>query len=127
PVKITVPGVPQVSMRDLLETACRVEAPGELVSEGYIVDKAVCVRRADGLLVEAHGIEVAALNSRELGSDQCGAVLEILRTILRPYFELSMMFSQSFKMVPLPLGKCGIAGRCMRKRTIEVILRRFKD
>ena len=114
-------------MRDLLETACRVEAPGELVSEGFIVDKAVCVRRADGLLVEAHGIEVAALNSRDLGADQCGAVLEILRAVLHPYFQLSMVSGQSLKMLSLLVGKCGIAGRCMRKCTIEVILRRFKD
>ena len=38
-----------------------------------------------------------------------------------------MVSGQSLKMLPLPVGKCGIAGRRMRKRTIEVILRRFKD
>src|ERR1700674_3450943 len=91
PTEIAVLGVPQIRMRDLLKTTRRVEARGQLVGEGLIVDKAVCARRADGLFVEALGIEFAALNACNLRTDQRSAVLEILRAILRPNCELSVM------------------------------------
>ena len=87
-------------MRDLLETACRVEARSEFVGERLIMDKAVRVRRADGLLVKTLGIELAALNACDLGAYQRGAVFEILRAILRPYFELSVVSGQSLEMLP---------------------------
>ena len=86
-------------MRDLLETACRVEARGELVGERLIVDKAVCARRADGLFVEVLGIELAAFDACDLCAYQRGAVFEILRAILRPYFELSVVSGQSLEML----------------------------
>ena len=62
-------------------------------------------------------------------SPYCWCVLSgaLLRAVLCPYFELSMMRGQSFKMLPLPVGKRGIEGRRMRKRTIEVILGRFEN
>ena len=75
-------------MRDFLEAARRVEARGELVGERLVVDKAVCAGRADGLFVEALGIELAAFDPGDLRADQRGAVLEILRAILRPDLEL---------------------------------------
>ena len=84
PTEVAVPGIPQVPMRDLLETACRVEARSEFVGERLIMDKAVCVRRADRLLVEALGIKLAAFDACDLGAHQRGAVFEILRAILRP-------------------------------------------
>src|SRR5882724_2008933 len=113
-------------MRDLLETTCRVEARGEFVGERLIVDKAVCVCRADGLFVQMLGIELPALDACDLRAHQRGAGFEILRAILRPYFELSVVSRQSFDMLPVPVGECGIAGRRVAQRTIEVRLRRFK-
>src|SRR5438132_621100 len=107
-MEVAVPGVPQVHMRDLLEAACRVEARSEFVGERLIVDKAVCVRRADGLLVKTLGIELAALNASDLGTHQRAPVFEILRAILRPCFELSVMGDQSLKMLPVPVWKSRI-------------------
>ena len=63
------------------------------------MDKTVGAGRADGLFVEALGIELAALKACDLGAYQCGAVFEILRAILRPYFELSVMDGQSLEML----------------------------
>ena len=63
------------------------------------MDKAVCARRADGLFVEVARLELAAFDARDLRADQRGAVLEILRAILRPDFELSVMRSQSLEML----------------------------
>ena len=55
------------------------------------MDKAVRVCRADRLLVKTLGIELAALNTRNLGAYQCGAVFEILRAIFRPRYDLLMV------------------------------------
>ena len=92
-------------MRDLLETARRVEARGELVGERLVVDKAVCARRADGLFVKALGVELAAFDACDLGADQRGAVLEILRAILRPDFELPVVSGQSLEMLLSLVGE----------------------
>ena len=126
PTQVAVPGVPQIRVRDLLETTCRVEARREFVGERLIVDKAVCVRRADGLFVEVHGIEVAAFDACDLRTHQCRAIFEILRAILRPYFELSVVSGQSLEMLLSLVGRCGIAGRRVGKSAIEVKLRRFE-
>src|ERR1700733_7396009 len=86
-------------MRDLLEITCRVEARGELVGERLIVDKAVRLGGTNGSFVETLGIELAIFDARDLGPHQGGPILEILRTIFRPYFELSVVGHQSIKML----------------------------
>src|ERR1700720_4752780 len=111
PTEITVPGVSHVRMGDRFNTTRRVEARRQLVGERLIVDKAVCAGRADGLFVEALGIEFAALNACDLGAHQRCAVFEILRAILRPNFELSMMDGQSLEMLLSLLVYRGIAAR----------------
>src|SRR3984957_272896 len=98
-------------MGDRFKTARRVEARGQLLGKRRIVDKAVCAGRADGLFVAALGIELAASNACDLGAHQRGAVFEILRAILRPYFELSVMDGQSLEMLPSLVGYRGIAAR----------------
>ena len=88
PTQVAVAGVAQIHIRDLLEPTRRVEARGEFVGERLVVNKAVGAGRADGLFVEALGLELAALRARDLRADQRGAVLEILRAIRRPDLEL---------------------------------------
>ena len=95
-------------MRDLLEATRRVEARGQFVGERLIVDKAVCVCRADGLFVQMLGVELAAFDARDLRADQRGAVFEILRAVLRPDFELSVVGGQRLEMLLL-------AGRPLRQ------------
>ena len=99
PTEIAVPGVAQVGIRDLLETACRVKPRGELVGDRLVVDKTVCVRRTDGLFVKLLGIERAAFDACDLRADQRGAVFEILRAMLRPYFELPVVICQRLEML----------------------------
>ena len=126
PTEVAVPSFPQVRVRDHIETACRVEARSQLVSERLNVNKAVCVGRADGLLVEMLSIELAAFYSCDLSAYQRGTVFEVLRTILRECFELSVVGDQSLEMLPVLVGERGIAAGRAGKPTIEVILRRFK-
>src|SRR5216683_4768111 len=109
-------------MRKLFESTGRVEAGSEFIGERLIVNKAVCAGRADGLLVEVHRVNIAAVDASNLGADQRGAGFEILRAILRPYFELPVMGCESLDMLSAPVGGRGIAGRGLAKRTIEVVL-----
>src|SRR5262245_10377123 len=113
-------------MRDLLKATCRIEARGELIGERLIVHKSVRLRRADGLFVQPLGIELAALNARDLGAHQCGAVFKILRADLRPYLELFVVSDQSLEMLRSLVGTCGIPGCRVGKRTIEMKLCGFE-
>ena len=91
-------------MRDLLEAARRVEARGQFVGERLVVDKAVGAGRADGLFVEAHRLKIAAFDAGDLRAHQGGAVLEILRAVRRPDFELTVVGGHSLEMLPALVG-----------------------
>ena len=108
-------------MRDLLEAARRVEARGELVGERLVVDEAVGVGRADGLFVKMLGVELAAFDPRDLRADQRGAVLEVLRAILRPDLELSVVGGQSLEML------LALARQLRDRRTRRAPARRRSD
>ena len=84
PTQVAVASLPQVQMCNVLESTRRVEPRGELVGKRLIVNKAVCLGRVDGLLVQLFGIKHAAFDAGDLGADQCGAVFEVLRAVLRP-------------------------------------------
>ena len=94
PAQVAVPGVSQIEVRDLLEAARGVKARRQLVGERLVVDKAVCLRRTDGLFVKVHGIERAAINPGNLRTNQRGAVLEVFRASRRPDLELSVVRGQ---------------------------------
>src|ERR1700720_509980 len=126
PTEITVPGVSHVRMGDRFKTTRRVEARGQLVGERLIVDKAVGAGRADGLFVEALGIEFAALNACNLRTNQRAAVREILRTIFCPYFQLSVVRVQSLEMLLSLVRRCGVPGCGAGQRAVKVIFRGFK-
>src|SRR3954466_13151844 len=66
PTYIAMPGVPQVRAGDLIEATSHVEARGDFVGDCLIVDKSVFACRADGLFVEALGIQQATFNTRDL-------------------------------------------------------------
>ena len=119
-------GVSYVRMRDRFKTTRRVEARGQLVGERLIVDKAVCAGRADGLFVEALGIELAALNACNLRANQRGAVFEILRAIFCPYFQLSVVRRPEPRNAAVAGRQRGVTACGVGQRAIEVIFRRFK-
>jgi len=78
PAEIAVAGILQIHAGNLLEAARRIEVGSELVGERLVVNKAVGAGRADGLFVEAFGIELPAFDPRNLGADQRGAIIEIV-------------------------------------------------
>src|SRR5262245_35195565 len=103
-----------------------MEAPSELVRDRLIVDKAVCLRRADCLLIEPLGIQFAAFDPRDLRTHQCGTIFEILRANLRPDLELPMVSGQRVDMLLSLIKRGGIPAGCPGKPTIEVKFRGFE-
>src|ERR1700690_3298537 len=84
PAKIAVPRVPQTSVGDRFDPALGVESRGNLMGDALVLNEAVCASGLNGLLVQAHGIGVPTFDARDFGRHQSGAVLEILRAMLRP-------------------------------------------
>src|SRR6266540_1376493 len=109
-------------MRNLVEAAPCVEAGRQFVRDRLVVDEAVCASRADGLLVELLGIERAALDARDLGPDERGAVLEVRRAVLGPFLQLAMVSCQSVLVLSTIRGGCRIAERSPRQRGVELVV-----
>src|SRR5262249_7994665 len=127
PALIAIPGFEQIRVCELLETTCCVESRGELVGDRLIIDKAVAMRRADGLFVQLLGLDHAAFDPSNFRAYQCGAVFKVLRAMLRPYLVLLLVSSQSLEMPLSRLVRCGIKGRRSRECTVKVILRSFEE
>ena len=63
------------------------------------MNKTVYVCRVDSLFVEALGINDPTFDAGNLGSHQRDTRFEILRAILRPERQLSVVFSQCLKVL----------------------------
>src|ERR1700738_833130 len=105
PTQVAVARVPQTQLGESFQPPRRVVTRGEFIRERLIVDEAVCLCRTDGLFVEELGIELAALQTGDFRPDQRGAVLKILRAILRPYFKLPVLSRQSLEVLLFPIGR----------------------
>ena len=108
-----------------IETARRVEARSQFVSQRLVLDKTVCAGRADGVFVQAHRFEVATFDARDLCSHRRCTVFEILRAVLRPNFKLLVVSCQSLEMLLFFSGRRAIPGCSVGKRAIEVKLYYF--
>src|SRR5258708_27298304 len=84
PAQIAVAGVLQIHPGNLLETTRGIEAGSELVGERLLANKVVCAGRADGLFVEAFGLEPPALEPINLGAGHRRAILETILAIHPP-------------------------------------------
>jgi hypothetical protein len=87
-----------------------------------MVDKAVGAGGLDGPFIEAHGIERAALDARDLGGDERGAVLEVRRAVLGPLLELAMVSCQCLLVPGAFRGGCRIAERSLGQRGVELVV-----
>src|SRR6266446_5367076 len=99
-----------------METRC------ELVSKGLVLDEAVLARRAYGLLVQAHRVQLPGFQPRNLGAGQRRARRERCRAMVRPDHEPLVMGSQRFQMLGSLLDRTGIATRRTGKRCVEMVL-----
>src|SRR6202022_5143199 len=99
-----------------------VEAGRKLVGDALVLDETVLPRRMDRLLVEAHRVEIAAFESRDLGAHQRRPRLERLRAVFCPSLELFGMGGERLEMRLSLFGLRSLAGRRPGKRAVEVIL-----
>ncbi len=81
------------------------------------------MRRTDRLFIEAHRVDIAALEARNLRPYESGAVREMLRATLRPDLQLPVMGSQGVEVRLSLLGSCGIATGGFGQRTVKAIIR----
>src|SRR3954468_10431180 len=116
PGEIAAPRVTQVCMRDLLETACRVETGGKFVSQGLVLHKSIYLRRPDRLFVQTLGVELARSDAGDLRADEGGAVVKIVTAILRPDFKLPVMRDECVEMLGALVRGSGIERRSVGKR-----------
>src|SRR6266853_1752848 len=126
PTNVAGPRILQIRITNGLKPSICVKSGSQLVRQALILDEAVFVRRPDGLFVKVLGLELAALDACYLRAYERGAVFEILRAILRPYFKLSVVCGQSLDMVLSLVGRCRIAGRGPGKCAVKFVFRRFK-
>src|ERR1700738_5526150 len=85
PAQIAVAGVLQIHAGNLLEAARRVEAGSEFIGERLILNKTAGAGRADGLFVEAHRVNVAAVDASNLRAGQRGGGFGTVRAFGRPH------------------------------------------
>ena len=69
------------------------------------MNEAVIARRADGLFVKPLGLDLVALQARNLRADQRGSVLEVFRTVLGPYLKLPVMRVESGALRRVPIDE----------------------
>ena len=93
-------GVAQIGQAAVLDALVEIEAARPLVGQRLVVHEAVVVGRADGLLIEAHRLELAPLDTGDLRADQGGAIGEILGAVGRPGRQLLMMDAQGREKPP---------------------------
>ena len=117
----------KIGIRKLLETARPVESRRKLVGDRLMMDKTVTVRGMDGLLVELLGLERTAFDPRNLCAYQGGAVLKVLRAILRPYHLLPLVSDQSLEVALPRVVQCGVQRPSPRERAVKVVLRHFEE
>ena len=86
------------------------------------MDEAVCAGRADGLFVKLLGIESAAFDAGDLGTDQRCTALEVRRAVLGPLLELPMMSRQCLLVLGAFRNGCRIAKRSPHQRGVDLVL-----
>ena len=80
------------------------------------------------MFVKALGIELAAFDTRELGANQRGAVLEIFGAMLAPKPRIVPGERPSFLYTVCRSSSDGrIAEGCPRERVIEKVINRLKN
>src|ERR1700733_15369357 len=70
PAEIAIFRVPYIGVGNALDAARRVESRGHFVSHAFVLHETMLARRANGLLVKAHGIGVSPFETSDLGQYQ---------------------------------------------------------
>ena len=122
PANVRVAGCPEIEARNFFEPVLSVETSSKLVGKRLIVDEVVGLCGADSSVIQAHRIEIARFESCDLGGDQGGPIFEVLRALVGPDAELTLVRGQRFPMTRAFVAVCGIAGGGEGKRTKKMVL-----
>ncbi len=123
PAGIAGAGLAQIGLGELVKSARPVEGGGALIGDRLVVNESVASGRADCLLIQTLGLELAAFETGDLGADQRGAVLEVLLAVLSPLLELAVVGGQSLEMAAT-LRRAGCVAECgPHQRGVEMELR----
>ena len=90
------------------------------------MDEAIVASRADGLLVEAHRVAVAALETSNLGTHERGAVFEIVGARLGSELEVPIVNGYCPNVILSRISSHEIADGCFSQSGVEVIFVLFK-
>src|SRR5437879_3737094 len=79
----------------------------------------------DGLLVQAHRVEIAALDASDLTRYQDVLIEKGDRTVLPPLLKLIEVHDERLVPLALPVERCRAKGRSDRERRIVVIVKQL--
>src|ERR1700733_209390 len=126
PAEIAGPRVAKIDVRDGLETAHRIEASGEFVTDAFVLDETMLARRMNGRFVEPLGAQLVTLQTRYLGADQRRAGLEVCWAALRPDQNLPVVIEQRLQVAGPAVGRRGITGSRVDESGVEMIFGELK-
>jgi len=109
PAQVTIPRIPKVGRRNLLEASRRVKASGPLVGDRLVVDEAVRVRRTRGLFIKVLRVEHASFDPGDFSADDRRAVFKGDGVVLGPHANLLVVANQGVEVQRLLIGRCRIA------------------
>src|SRR5262245_45679822 len=126
PLPVAVASTLQAGPCNPIEPAVGVEARGDLVGEGFVVDKSVVAGGANGLLVKSHRVRIAPFDARNPPSDQECPVLEVLWAVPGPHLELPVVHTERFEVLAALISGGRLAKRGTRQGAIEFVLCQFE-
>ena len=98
PTHVAIAGVPQVEVSQLIELSRPIGRGSTFIGDCLVVHESAAARGPNGQFIEGHRVAVAAFDASNLRPDQRGAAFEVLRALLRPVLELSVMSGQRCEM-----------------------------
>src|SRR4051794_10274449 len=122
PAKIAVSGLAKIGVGECLETTRAAEAGSHLIGQTFVLHEPILAGRANGLLVQAHGIGVSPIDPGYLGPDECRPGGKILEAMNSPGVELLQVIRQPPAMIFAVLRRGRFINCRMAKRIVEVVL-----
>jgi hypothetical protein len=110
---------------DRLKAAVEVESARDFVGGTLVVDEAIFARGSDSLIVEAHRVQVAALDACDLGCDQGVLIAKGRRIVIRPLAKLLYMRGERLAPFALSVRRGRVKDRRDRERSVVVVVQQL--
>src|ERR1700722_298954 len=97
----------------------QVKAAGEFAGDGFIVKETAFACRANGVLVQAHSVNIASLDAGDLGGNKRMSIAIVLRRMLCPDPKLRRLLIKQSPVLLLPSRRNGRIEPGQRERMKE--------